>query len=272
MKHETIKLTVPGQISGPAELAAYILDGISAAKNRRRPAVIVCPGGGYLRCSDREGEPVIAQLLAMGCHGFFLNYSVAPNRFPTALLELAEAVALIRENADAWMVDPDRIIVCGFSAGGHVACGLGVFWNQEFVWGPLGKTAKQIRPSAMLLGYPVISGGEYAHIGSMEHLLGEHPGREDLDRVSLELHVTKDTVKAFIWHTWEDQTVPVENSLLLVSALRKHGVNCEFHLYPKGGHGLALANEETAGPEHPEQEVYCCSSWLKLAETWIKEL
>lgn len=272
MKHEMIKLTVPGQMQGPAELYTYILDGVSVAQRRRRPAVIVCPGGGYRMCSDRESEPVITQFLSMGCHGFFLNYSVDPSRYPTAFLELAEAVALIRENANTWMVDSDRIIVCGFSAGGHVACGLGVFWNQEFIYGPIGKTSAQIRPSAMLLAYPVISGGEHAHIGSMEHLLGENPGQEDLDRVSLELHVTKDTVKAFIWHTWEDETVPVENSLLLVSALRKNGVNCEFHLYPKGIHGLSLANEETANPEHPEQIVPSCTSWVGLARTWIKGL
>ena len=271
MRNETIEIKVPGQAAGPAVLTSYILDEVSVAPGKKRPAVIVCPGGAYLRCSDRESEPVIMQFLGMGCHAFLLNYSVAPNRFPTALQELAEVVALLREHSEDWLVDTERIVVCGFSAAGHLACSLGVFWNQEFVYGPIGRTAKEIRPSAMLLGYPVITSGEFAHQGSINNLLGEDATESERRKVSLELQVTADTPKPFLWHTYEDEAVPVENSLLLASALRKNGVNLELHIFPKGGHGASLANEETSGVgDHAHMNIPCCQSWIKLAETWLK--
>lgn len=272
MRNKKIEITVPGQLNGPALLTTYILDEVSVAKERYRPAIIVCPGGGYRTRSDRESEPVIMRFLAMGCHGFLMDYSVYPNRFPTSLLELAKVVTLIRDNADQWMVDKDRIIVCGFSAGGHLACSLGVYWNQEFVYGTLGRKADDVRPSAMMLGYPVISAGECAHQGSVDHLLGENAPEEDRRRISLELQVTRDTVNAFIWHTYEDSAVPVENSLLLAAAMRRYGVNFELHVYPKGGHGSSLANTETSGRERPELNIPCCQSWIRLARTWIKGL
>lgn len=271
MRNEKIEITVPGQVDGPAVLTSYILDAVSVAPKKRRPAVIVCPGGGYGRRSDRESEPVILQFLAMGCHGFLLDYSVAPNHFPTSLQELAEAVALIRDHSDEWLVDPERIIVCGFSAAGHLACSLGVFWNREFVYQPIGRTAEEVRPSGMILGYPVITAGEFAHKASIDNLLGEDATEEDRRQVSLELHVSEATPKAFIWHTYEDETVPVENSLLFASAMRSHNVNLELHIYPKGGHGSSLANEETAGHgDNAHLNIPCCQSWISLAETWIK--
>lgn len=271
MRNERTEITVPGQVDGPAVLTSYILDEVSVAAGKKRPAVIVCPGGGYWRRSDRESEPVIMQFLGMGCHGFLLDYSVAPNHFPTALRELAEAVAILREHSDDWLIDPERIVVCGFSAAGHLACSLGVYWNQEFVYGAIGRTAGEIRPSAMLLGYPVITAGEFAHEGSITKLLGESATEEERRQVSLELHVTADTPKAFIWHTYEDETVPVENSMLLASAMRKMGVNFELHIYPTGAHGSSLANEETAGKdEYAHLNIPCCQSWTGLVKTWLE--
>lgn len=121
MKYEQIPLEVPGQQTGPAVLTVYAQDPLSVAPKRKRPMVLVVPGGGYGMCSDREKEPVALRFLAMGYHACTLEYSVAPSRFPVALQELALAVATVRQRAGEWMVDPDRIFVCGFSAGGHLA-------------------------------------------------------------------------------------------------------------------------------------------------------
>ena len=270
MRYEKYEISVQGQLQGPAVLTSYILDAVSVALDKKRPAVIVCPGGGYRMRSDRERESVVMKFLGMGCHGGILDYSVAPDRFPTALRELAAAVALFREHSEEWLVDPERIFVCGFSAAGHLACSLGVFWNQAFVYEAIGKRPEAIRPSGMILAYPVITAGEAAHKSSIEKLLGEGASEEEKRQVSLELHVSRDTPRAFIWHTYEDGTVPVENSLLLVEAMRRQGVNFELHIYPRGAHGSSLANEETSGEgEYAHLNIPCCQSWISLAETWI---
>ena len=278
MRYEHFAIETEGQKEGKASLHAYLLDAISVAPEKKRPAVIVCAGGGYERKSDRESEPVVLQFLSMGCHGFLMDYSVAPSRFPTAVKELALAVALVREHSQEWHVDPERIFVCGFSAGGHLACSLGVFWNREFLWKSLGKAPEQIRPSGMILGYPVISSGPFAHVGSFKRLLGDDAlegAREGADQpeqerfVSLETQVSPDTPKTFLWHTFADSSVPLENSLMLAEALHRNGVEFEMHIYPKGEHGLSLAAEETAG-ERREMLVPSVQSWIHLAKTWIE--
>lgn len=279
MKYDSFEIAAEGQVTGPVSLHAYLLDSISVAPEKKRPAVIVCEGGGYAFRSDREGEPVVMQFLAMGYHGFLLDYSVAPNRFPTALQELASAVALVRDHAEEWNVDPNKILVCGFSAAGHLCCSLGVYWNQEFVYGPIGRTKEEIRPDGMILCYPVITSGIFAHEGSFKCLLGDdallgdrgenRPEREK--QVSLDLQVTDQTVKTFVWHTYEDQSVPLENSLLLVNALRKHNIQFEYHVFPKGPHGSSLANEETSGVR-TEMVIPSAQPWIKLAGTWIEGL
>ncbi len=270
MKYESWNIAVEGQKTGEAVLHGYLLDAISVAPEKKRPAVIVCAGGGYSRRSDREAEPVILQFLSMGYHGFLLDYSVAPNRFPTSVRELALAVAMVREHAEEWHVDPEKIFVCGFSAAGHLCCSLGEFWNQEFVYEAIGKTPEAIRPSGLILCYPVITAGGSAHRGSFDCLVGEHATKEELDQVSLELHVHKDMPKTFIWHTYEDQAVPVENSLYLATALRKVGVNFELHIFPRGLHGSALANEETSGIRQ-ELVIPAAQKWIELVHTWIEE-
>ncbi len=239
-------------------------------ENRVRPLVIICPGGGYHMVSEREADPVAYQFLAKGVAACVLRYTVAPARFPTALMQLAEAVALVRGNAASWHVDPDRIVVAGFSAGGHLACSLGMFWNQRFLAERMDREAGAYRPNAMLLAYPVITSGIHAHKGSFEQLLG---GRDDslLELLSLEKQVTADTPPAFIWHTYTDDTVPVENSLLLAAALREKQIPLELHIYPTGGHGLSLANEETASVPNQYGIWPSCQNWIDMAIRWIKE-
>lgn len=269
MRVEKIEITVPGQLTGPAFLTGFLLDSISVAPDKQRPAIIVCAGGGYWNRTDRESEPIAMQFLSMGYHAFILDYSVSPNHFPTSLRELAEATARIREHGREWKVDSEKIIVCGFSAAGHLACSLGVFWNREAVYDGIGRSPQEIRPDGMILCYPVITGGEFRHEGSFNKLLGENATEEERMAVSLEQFVSKETPKAFIWHTFTDETVPLENSLLLASALRRQDVNFEFHIYPAGGHGLALANEETTG-SRKELLVPQCQSWISLVKTWLE--
>lgn len=268
MRYQVLDLEVPGQQSGPASLSAYLLDAVSVAPKKRRPSVIVVPGGGYNRCSDREKEPVAMQFLAMGYHAFVLDYSVAPHRFPVSLTELALAVATVREHAEEWRVDPKAILVCGFSAGGHLACSLGTFWDHGSIYGAIQKTAEQIRPDGLILCYPVITSGEFKHPGSIEMLLGEHPDRSLEEGVSLENQVTAAMPPTFLWHTLTDESVPVENSLLLASAMRRSGVSFELHIFPSGGHGLSLANEETGGDQERLVEP-CCQTWISLVKSWI---
>lgn len=237
-----------------------------------RPAVIVCPGGGYRSLSDREGEPVALRFAAAGFCAAVLHYSIGSAKFPTALLELASAVAVIRSRAAEWNISPDEIFVCGFSAGGHLCASLGTLWNRDFVADALGYSNKEHRPDGMILSYPVITSGESAHRSSFEILLGEKVADEKLlELVSAEKQVNSGTPPTFLWHTAEDKTVPVENSLCMASALAKHGIPFELHVFPSGAHGLALANKATSGGRG-DYIVPECQVWPDMAIRWAKGL
>lgn len=270
MKLQQYPIVVPGQKTGPAVLTVYQLDKISVAPQKKRPFVIICGGGGYSRISDREKEPVLLQFLAWGCSGALLEYSVAPNEFPVAAQELASAVAMARSHEKEWQIDPDKIVTCGFSAGGHLTGSLGVFWNREFICQPLGLEPKAVKPNGQILCYPVITSGAKAHRESFEMLLGNRLSERGLlELVSLENQVTAQTPKTFLWHTLPDSTVPVENSLLFAQALTQAGVDYELHIFPVGGHGLSLAVEETAGMEERNLLPYC-GRWIPMVKEWME--
>jgi acetyl esterase/lipase len=278
MKHFSKSILISEEQAGfkktsvTASLDAYILDSISVCEDRKRPAVIICPGGGYGHLSDREGEPIAMQFLAMGYHAFVLYYSLAPDGFPYPQMELAMAVSMVRSMATEYPIDPEKIVVTGFSAGGHLACSLGAFWNQSFLYGPLGLTPEDIQPNGMILAYPVISAGPSCHSGSFINLLGSRAEDEAIrHQVSLEHQVGPHTPSTFIWHTSSDDAVPVKNSYLLADALTDHGVPVEMHIYPTGCHGLSLANKEVSG-EDGKFIVPSCQSWIPLAKTWLENL
>ena len=233
---------------------------------RKRPAVIICPGGGYEYLSDRETLPVAMRFASHGINAFILRYSII-SPFPAALLELAYAVKYVRENAEKYDIDPDKILLCGFSAGGHLTASLGTLWNSEYLQSIIGST-EMFKPNGMILCYPVITSGKYRHKGSIESILGKNPSEKMLELVSLEKQVSGKTPKTFIWHCSDDQTVPVENTINFTKALSQYKVPFECHIFPYGGHGLALADESTAKHEgHINTE---CAQWTKLAVEWIK--
>jgi len=247
------------------KLVTYLLDG-----KKNRGAVLVCPGGGYGFVSEREAEPIALQFNAAGFHAFVLYYSVAPRMHPQPLMDLSRAMCLIRENAAAWNVCEDKIAVCGFSAGGHLAASLGVHWDKPYIQNARGITAGLNRPNACILCYPVITSGEYAHRGSFKNLLGENADGELKHEMSLEHQINSKTPPAFIWHTFDDKAVPVENSLLFAEGMRKNNIPFELHIFPKGPHGLSLATDETDNGNmgsYPHVAV-----WMKLCTEWLKKL
>lgn len=246
-----------------------------------RPAVIVCPGGGYLATSDREAEPVALRFLARGYHAFVVRYSVR-TRFPQPMLDLAMALHLVRANAAAWLVDPDRITLCGFSAGGHLAASLGVLWNQPWLSEPLGVSADQIRPNALILGYPVIDLDLVANTPGTTDPHSEPVGPRDLiratvlgepdqdieDRYRLDRQVSSATPPTFIWHTADDELVFAQNALRFATALADHRVPYELHIFGSGVHGLSLADETTDAQQrflNPRAQI-----WIDLALTWLQ--
>ncbi|WP_159886457.1 alpha/beta hydrolase [Paenibacillus puerhi] len=238
-------------------LTSYLLP---AEEGERRPAVLVCPGGGYARRADHEGRPVAEWLNRIGISAFVLDYRVAPSKHPAPLADARQAIRIVRANAEAWGIDPGRIGILGFSAGGHVAASASVLFEQgdEHAADPLQKLSS--RPDLAILCYPVISLlPEFGHQGSKNNLIGEEADEELVQALSLELQVNPDTPPAFIWHTSDDASVPVENALYYAAALRRNGVPFELHSYESGRHGIGLAQE------HPYAEPWtaACERWLR---------
>lgn len=272
-----IERQIKGIDGSNALLTAYVLDdNLDSEGDQTRPAVLILPGGGFLRVSNREAEPIAMKFAAAGFHAFVLRYSLVPSAHPTQLLEAAEAMSLIRENAKEWHVDAQKVAIIGFSAGGHVAANLATSVSDD-VEEANGYNANDVRPNALMLAYPVISAGEYAHKPTFDRLFGDVDSstREQLvEQLSLENHVDSKTPPVFVWQTITDQTVPVQNSIMFVDACVKAGVSVEAHLFPKGPHGLALTVKETAKrdengaviPEFVQPEV---QQWIDLACDWL---
>ena len=272
MIHKKIEIKAHG-MEAVGNLYTYFLDSSSEMRpNEKRPVILMCPGGGYEMTSDREAEPMAMQFLAMGYHVAILRYSVCPVRYPAALLQVAESVLYLKEHADEYHIDPEKIVVQGCSAGGHLAANYGIAWNSPFLTKLMGmeNDPERLCVAGLLLCYPVITSGEKAHEESFRNLLGEQY-EEKKEELSLENQVTPDTPPTFLWHTATDETVPVENSLYFFQACLQQGVSAELHIYPVGGHGLSLANEETcrANGIGVQKE---CQSWIGLAQTWLEEI
>lgn len=244
MNVEKIYLTEDKRV----HLTAYIQEKSNEIKiSSKRPVVLVCPGGGYQMTSDREAEPIALTYMANGFNTFVLRYSVgAYAKYPTPLVELSKAMKVIRENAEQWYCDPDKIAVCGFSAGGHLVAMLGTLWNDKEVQALADCKGEENKPNALILGYPVITTDIYTHAGSITTLLGVSDNQSELiAKVSCEKNVGVHTPPTFLFHTFMDNVVPVENALLFAKSLADFNIPFEMHIFQDGAHGLALANHCT---------------------------
>lgn len=262
---------IEDHLGNEAELYCYLQDNSPELDmERRRPAIVICPGGGYQMTSDREAEPIAIKFLQYGFQTFVLHYSIFPMSYPSALVQLAKSVQLVRLRADEWGINPQKIVVAGFSAGGHLVANLGVAWDGEVLGKILGSNRQNWRPNALLLSYPVISSGDYAHEDSFKNLLGKDFLKKK-EELSLEKSVSQYTPPCFIWHTAEDGLVLAENSLLFVQALRNNSIPVEFHLFGFGGHGLSLGTTETAlANGYGIEETV--SVWVDLFIKWFEKL
>jgi acetyl esterase/lipase len=224
-------------------------------------AIIICPGGGYKFLSPRESEPVADAFRSIGWQAFVLSYSVGENLGKKPLMELAWAVREVRLRTVEMGLEGKPVIICGFSAGGHLAASLGVHWNDSTIFG----SSTQHKPDALILCYPVITAEKYAHRESIEALAGKN----DPSYFSLEHFISKHTPPTFLWHTMADETVPVQNSILFAQGLATYGIPAEVHLYPYGVHGLSLATDAVAEPEKGRFIDSHIAGWFEQCAQWL---
>ena len=230
-----------------------------------RPAMLIFPGGGYGYCSKREADPVAMQFLQAGYQTFILYYhctdeTPAPLQYKP-LLDAAAAILHLRRNADTLHLDPERIAVCGFSAGGHLAASSAVLAHTPAVQKALGITGEEARPNAVVLGDPVITTGALGHQGSTENLCGSNAALRA--EMSLENQIRPGLPPFFVWHTVTDESVPVQNSLLLANALEECDIPYELHLFAKGQHGMSTCTNEVNTPSAEN------SAWVPLCTRWL---
>ncbi len=223
-------------------------------------AVVICPGGGYGHLAvDHEGKQVGEWFNSFGVTAFMLKYRLSPYRHPAPLLDAQRAIRTVRARAKEFGVDPNRIGILGFSAGGHLASTAATKFDKGNPEAKDEIDKVSCRPDFLILGYPVISFTEpFTHVGSRNNLLGKEASPELIESLSNEKQVTADTPPTFLFHTSGDTGVPPENSVAFYLALRKAKVPAEMHIYEKGGHGVGLA------PKDP-----VLSTWPKRCEAWM---
>lgn len=268
MKHERIYLD-------PEHPEVYI-DSYISDKCNPHDAMLVIPGGGYRNvCTEKEGEPIALSYVAEGYNSFVLNYRTSDEGipYPAQLIDASRAIVHIRENADKYNINPDRVFAIGFSAGGHIAGSLAILASEPEVLEALGIKEGDNRPNAVVLAYPVVSALHPAHEPSFERLTGK-PFAEisegEKRKLSLECNVDGKSSPAFIWHTAHDITVPPYASLDLASAYLKAGVTTAMHLYPYGPHGIGLGTEVTAESHVHIQPL--ATGWFADSVKFLKSL
>ncbi|MDN5214130.1 alpha/beta hydrolase [Fulvivirgaceae bacterium BMA12] len=239
---------------------------LPAGKNVTRKAVVICPGGGYhILAYDWEGIDIAKWLNANGIAAIVLKYrlptsrsNITPHKSP--LIDAQRAMRMVRHHAGDWNIDPEKVGIMGFSAGGHLASTLGTHFDEELFTSDDPIDAISCRPDFMILAYPVITFSKpFMHRGSMEALLGKDAKASMKDHYSNELQVKANVPPTFIVHSGDDKAVPVENSLVFYQALKEKNVPAEMHIYSFGGHGFSLAIDKG----HLQTWTQRCIDWLK---------
>jgi acetyl esterase/lipase len=238
-----------------AEERAYLVPFLAETSDR---VVIVLPGGGYEHRADHEGAPVAEWLNKNGISAFVLHYRLSPKQQCIPLEDGKSAIRYVRAHADEYGIDPSKIGILGFSAGGHLAAITGtVYEEQPFTIAGVTQYISS-RPDVMILCYPVITMEQYGHAGSRLALLGAETSAEQMVAYSAEQRVTSQTPPTFLWHNADDDVVPVQNSLQMALSLEQHHIPFELHIYESGGHGQGLALE------HPVM-----GNWTKQCMIWL---
>ncbi|WP_413374600.1 alpha/beta hydrolase [Alkalihalobacillus sp. 1P02AB] len=271
----------------------YLLDNsVEIDKDRKHPVMIICPGGGYHYTSDREAEPVALQYLSAGYNVFVLRYTTKDKgntEYPTPLYDLAKMILTVRQNADEWNIDPDRIAISGFSAGAHLCASLAVHWQEPFLSEKFGVDAEILRPNAVVLGYPwldllytnkMMDRDESANIAipglgtkkevlkaANKAIMGENDSEERIFEVSPINFVNEKVPPVFIWHTAADNLIYVGNSLKFGLKLEEYKIPFEMHIFEKGEHGLSLGN--TVSGNVDEQINEDAAQWLDLSVKFL---
>jgi len=251
---------IPGLESVEEEFIPYMTPYL-VKNDTPNGAVLVLPGGGYWRRSDHEGDPVALWLNSIGLSAFVVHYRVAPYRHPYPLLDAQRAIRLVRHHAREWNIDPDRIGILGFSAGGHLAANASTHSDEGNPEAQDSIERQSSHPNASILCYPVISFRDFRHEGSVNNLLGENAAEDLIDALSLEHAVKPGTPPTFLWHTADDGAVPVENSLMYAKSLSKHCIPFELHVFPEGRHGIGLAEGDDS-----------VAQWTRLCECWLRKI
>ena len=245
-------------------LTCYIHKDYDFAKDRIRPAMLIVAGGGYSHLSEREKEPVAFKYIENGFNCFILDYCIVPKVYPTQLLEGIMAMLYIRQNAEKFFIDKAHVVALGFSAGAHLCGMLATVTEDEMKDFALKEAIDFVRPNALVLGYPVVSGVKSPHVGSFANLTNNN---ENLyEKLSLENRVNKNTPPAFIWGCLDDPIVPSDNGFLLAKVYKRMGIPFEYHLFEScnGVHGLSICEKETL------YENEMVRVWLQLSKNWLK--
>ncbi|WMC93319.1 alpha/beta hydrolase [Kineothrix sp. MB12-C1] len=298
MKSETMKLY---DDRNDVTLTSYILeDSPELLDGKSRPGIIICPGGAYLNCSDREAEPVALRFAAMGYHAFVLRYSVyyegkggMPDMsetlqrkthciHPSPMREIGKAMLMVTSRAKEWLLDTRRIVICGFSAGAHNCAMYAVNWDKPVITDYFGEGKEHFRPAAVILGYPLTdyyymrdvvrdnptAAGFFA--ASNTAFLGMAEVTDELfEEVSPVYHVTENTPPMFIWSTASDDLLPIQHSIRMAHALADCNIPFALHIFEEGAHGLSLANQTTSKVASQINEDV--AQWINLAEKWLQK-
>ncbi|MBR6675858.1 MAG: alpha/beta hydrolase [Clostridia bacterium] len=239
-------------------------------KGIKRDCMLILPGGGYNFCALHEDEPVAKAFMYRGFNCFTLYYTVGERAsLDVSLKDVSKAIAHIKRNADKYNIDPERVFVCGFSAGGHLAASIGTLWHRSIAAFE-GMERGENRPAGMIISYGACTLGEYSHELSRRFVYGKDILTEDeIEALSPDKNVDENTVPAFIWHTANDEVVHVGNALAMAEALMEKGIPSELHIYPFGWHGLSVCLDGVGFGSEDKSNIHV-SGWVEQCAQWIR--